>query len=140
MFYICPKKQIVSELKFTKEHEWIRIEKEEEEKELAIVGISDFAQEQLGDIVSIELPKAGGIFRQGQTIAIVDSVKASSDIYTPISGEIVAVNDELIEKPELINQSPYDSGWIARIKPSNTEEFENLMTKEKYDRYIGKIK
>ena len=140
MFYICPKKRIVSELKFTKEHEWIRIEKEEEEKELAIVGISDFAQEQLGDIVSIELPKAGGIFRQGQTIAIVDSVKASSDIYTPISGEIVAVNEELIEKPELINQSPYDSGWIARIKPSNTEEFENLMTKEKYDRYIGEIK
>src|SRR5918992_350462 len=140
MFYVCPKKRIVSELKFTKEHEWIRIEKEEEEKELAIVGISDFAQEQLGDIVSIELPKAGGIFRQGQTIAIVDSVKASSDIYTPISGEIVAVNEELIEKPELINQSPYDSGWIARIKPSNTEEFENLTTKEKYDRYIGEIK
>lgn len=135
----APKKRIVSELKFTKEHEWIRIE-EEAEKELAIIGISDFAQEQLGDIVSIELPKAGGIFRQGQTIAIVDSVKASSDIYTPISGEIVAVNEELIEKPELINQSPYDSGWIARIKPSNTEEFENLMTKEKYDRYIGEIK
>jgi glycine cleavage system H protein len=136
----APKKWIVSELKFTKEHEWIRIEKEEEERELAIIGISDFAQEQLGDIVSIELPKAGGVFRQGQTIAIVDSVKASSDIYTPISGEIVAVNEELIEKPELINQSPYDSGWIARIKPSNTEEFENLMTKEKYDRYIGEIK
>ena len=134
------KNWIVSELKFTKEHEWIRIEKEEEEKELAIIGISDFAQEQLGDIVSIELPKAGGIFRQGQTIAIVDSVKASSDIYTPISGEIVAVNEELIEKPELINQSPYDLGWIARIRPSNTEEFENLMTKEKYDRYTGEIK
>ncbi len=139
-FIFAPKKQIVSELKFTKEHEWIRIEKQEEEKELAIIGISDFAQEQLGDIVSIELPKAGGIFRQGQTIAIVDSVKASSDIYTPISGEIVAVNEELIEKPELINQSPYDSGWIARIKPSNSSEFENLMTKEKYDRYIGEIK
>ena len=138
-FMFAPKKRIVSELKFTKEHEWIRIEKEEE-KELAIIGISDFAQEQLGDIVSIELPKAGGVFRQGQTIAIVDSVKASSDIYTPISGEIVAVNEELIEKPELINQSPYDSGWIARIKPSNTEEIENLMTKEKYDRYIGEIK
>ncbi len=141
MFYVCPKKQIVSELKFTKEHEWIKIEKEEkEEKELAIIGISNFAQEQLGDIVSIELPKAGGIFRQGQTIAIVDSVKASSDIYTPISGQIVAVNEELIEKPEQMNQSPYDSGWIARVKPSNPEEFENLMTKEKYDRYIGEIK
>jgi glycine cleavage system H protein len=129
----------VSELKFTKEHEWIRIEKKEDE-ELAIIGISDFAQEQLGDIVSIELPKVGGIFRQGQTIAIVDSVKASSDIYTPISGKIIEVNEELIEKPERINLSPYDSGWITKIKPSNNEEFENLMTKEKYDRYIGEIK
>jgi glycine cleavage system H protein len=130
----------VSEIKFTKEHEWIRIEKKEEDEELAIIGISEFAQEQLGDIVSIELPKVGGIFRQGQTIAIVDSVKASSDIYTPISGKIIEVNEELIEKPERINQSPYDSGWITKIKPSNNEEFENLMTKEKYDRYIGELK
>jgi glycine cleavage system H protein len=125
----------VSELKFTKEHEWIKIE-----NKLAIIGISDFAQEQLGDIVSIELPKAGGVFRQGQTMAIIDSVKASSDIYAPISGEIAEVNEELIEKPEIINQSPYDLGWIAKIKPSSMEEFESLMTKEKYDRYIGEIK
>ena len=123
------------ELKFTKEHEWIKIN-----DGVAIIGISDFAQEQLGDIVSIELPKAGGSFRQGQTMAIVDSVKASSDIYTPISGEILEVNEGLIEKPEMINQSPYDLGWIAKIKPSNMEEFESLMTKEKYDRYIGEIK
>ena len=125
----------MSELKFTKEHEWIKIE-----NKLAIIGISDFAQEQLGDIVSIELPKAGGVFRQGQTMAIIDSVKASSDIYAPISGEIAEVNEELIEKPEIINQSPYDLGWIAKIKPSSMEEFESLMTKEKYDRYIGEIK
>jgi glycine cleavage system H protein len=125
----------VSELKFTKEHEWIKIK-----EGVAIIGISDFAQEQLGDIVSIELPKAGSVFRQGQTMAIVDSVKASSDIYAPISGEILEVNEGLIEKPEMINQSPYDSGWIAKIEPSNIEEFESLMTKEKYDRYIGEIK
>ena len=125
----------MSELKFTKEHEWIMIK-----DEVAIIGISDFAQEQLGDIVSIELPKAAGVFRQGQTMAIVDSVKASSDIYAPISGEIIEVNEGLVEKPELINQSPYESGWIAKIKPSNLVEFENLMTKEKYDRYIGEIK
>ena len=123
------------ELKFTKEHEWVRIM-----DELAIIGISDFAQEQLGDIVSIELPKTGGVFRQGQTIAIVDSVKASSDIYAPISGEIVEVNEGLIEKPEVINQSPYDLGWITKIKPSKMEEFESLMTREEYDRYIGQIK
>ena len=129
------KKRIVSELKFTKEHEWVKIM-----DEVAIIGISDFAQEQLGDIVSIELPKVGGSFRQGQTMAIVDSVKASSDIYTPISGEILEVNEGLIEKPEIINQSPYDLGWIAKIKPSRIEEFASLMTKEKYDRYIGEIK
>ena len=129
------KKRIVSELKFTKEHEWIKTE-----DVTAIIGISDFAQEQLGDIVSIELPKAGGFFKQGQTMAIVDSVKASSDIYAPISGEIIEVNEGLIEKPEMINQSPYDLGWIAKIKPSNMEEFEGLMAKEKYERYIGEIK
>jgi len=125
----------VLELKFTKEHEWVRIM-----DEMAIIGISDFAQEQLGDIVSIELPKTGGVFRQGQTMAIVDSVKASSDIYAPISGEIVEVNEGLIEKPEVINQSPYDLGWISKIKPSKMEEFESLMTREEYDRYIGQIK
>ncbi|MDQ3854207.1 MAG: glycine cleavage system protein GcvH [Thermoproteota archaeon] len=125
----------MSELKFTKEHEWIKIK-----DGVAIIGISDFAQEQLGDIVSIELPKAGGVFKQGQTMAIVDSVKASSDIYAPISGEIIEVNEGLIENPEMINQSPYDSGWIAKINPSNMEEFDGLMTKEKYDRYIGEIK
>jgi glycine cleavage system H protein len=130
------KKRIVSELKFTKEHEWIKTE----EDGTAISGISDFAQEQLGDIVSIELPKGGGFFRQGQTMAIVDSVKASSDIYAPISGEIIEINEGLIEKPEIINQSPYDLGWMVKIKPSKMEEFESLMTKEKYDRYIGEIK
>jgi glycine cleavage system H protein len=130
------KKRIVSELKFTKEHEWIKTE----EDGTAIIGISDFAQEQLGDIVSIELPKDGGFFRQGQTMAIVDSVKASSDIYAPISGEIIEVNEGLVEKPEIINQSPYDLGWIVKIKPSKMDEFESLMTKEKYDRYIGEIK
>ena len=135
---LAAKKRIVLELKFTKQHEWLRVN--EEVKGGAIIGISDFAQEQLGDIVSIELPKSGGIFRQGQTIAIIDSVKASSDIYAPVSGEIIEVNEDLIEKPELINQSPYDSGWIAKIKPSNLEEFENLLTKEEYDRYIGEIK
>jgi glycine cleavage system H protein len=130
------KKRIVSELKFTKEHEWVEIK----DDGLAIIGISHFAQEQLDDIVSIELPKAGSVFRRGQTIAIVDSVKASSDIYAPLSGEIIQVNEGLVEKPEMINQSPYDLGWIVKIKPSNMEEFESLMTKEQYDRYIGEIK
>ena len=125
----------MSELKFTKEHEWVEVR-----DELAIIGISDFAQEQLDDVVSIELPKVGTVFKQKQAMAIVDSVKASSDIYAPISGEIKEVNEGLIEKPEMINQSPYDLGWMVKMKPSNIEEFEGLMTKEQYDRYIGEIK
>ena len=103
-------------IRFTKEHEWIVIK-----EGIAIIGISDFAQSQLGDIVSIELPKVGSIFRRMQTMAIIDSVKAYSDIYCVMSGEIVEVNEELLEHPEWINQSPYELGWIVKLKPSNME-------------------
>jgi glycine cleavage system H protein len=119
-------------IRFTKEHEWIVIK-----EGIAVIGISDFAQSQLGDIVSIELPKVGSIFQRMQTMAIIDSVKASSDIYCVMSGEIVEVNEELLEHPEWINQSPYELGWIVKLKPSNMEEFDNLMTKEHYNKFIG---
>lgn len=119
-------------IRFTKEHEWIVIK-----EGIAIIGISDFAQSQLGDIVSIELPKVRSIFRRMQSIAIIDSVKASSDIYCVMSGEIVEVNEELLEHPEWINQSPYELGWIVKLKPSNMEEFHNLMTTEQYNKFIG---
>jgi glycine cleavage system H protein len=121
--------------KFTKEHEWITISSEG----LAMIGISDFAQEQLGDIVSVELPKVGSKFRQMQPLAIVDSVKASSDIYSPLSGEVVQVNDELSEHPEWINESPYELGWIVKIKPSNKEELDDLMTAGQYSQFIGEM-
>ena len=121
-------------IRFTKEHEWIVIK-----EGIAIIGISDFAQSQLGDIVSIELPKIGSIFRRMQPMAIIDSVKASSDIYCVMSGEIVEVNEELLEQPEWINQSPYELGWIVKLKPSNMEEFHNLMTNEQYNKFIGEI-
>lgn len=121
-------------IRFTKEHEWIVIK-----EGIAIIGISDFAQSQLGDIVSIELPKVGSIFRRMQSMAIIDSVKASSDIYCVMSGEIVEVNEELLEHPEWINQSPYELGWIVKLKPTNMEEFHNLMTNEQYNKFIGEI-
>jgi glycine cleavage system H protein len=126
---------VIEGIKFTKDHEWILISSEG----LATVGISDFAQEQLGDIVSIELPRVGSKFRQMQTIAIIDSVKASSDIYCPLSGEVVQVNHELSEHPEWINQSPYELGWIVKLKPSNIEEVndDDLMTAEKYNEFVG---
>jgi len=119
-------------IRFTKEHEWIVIK-----EVIAIIGISDFAQRQLGDIVSIELPKVGSIFKRMQSMAIIDSVKASSDIYCVMSGEIVEVNEELLEHPEWINQSPYELGWIVKLKPSNMEEFHDLMTNEQYYKLIG---
>ena len=122
-------------IRFTKQHEWIIIK----EGELAVMGISDFAQRQLGDIVSIELPKVGSRFRQMQAMAIIDSVKASSDIYCALSGEVIEVNEELLEHPEWINQSPYELGWIVKVKPSNIEEFNSLMTNEQYNEFIGEI-
>ena len=125
---------MIEDIKFTKEHEWI-VTKEG----LSVMGISDFAQRQLGDIVSIELPKVGSIFRRMQSMAIIDSVKASSDIYCAVSGEVVEVNEELIEHPEWINQSPYESGWIVKVKPSNMEEFNDLMTTEQYNKFIGEM-
>ena len=125
---------MIENIRFTKEHEWIIIK-----EGIAIMGISDFAQRQLGDIVSIELPKVGSIFRYMQSIAIIDSVKASSDVYCAMSGEVIEVNEELLEHPEWINQSPYELGWIVKLKPSNMEEFNNLMTNEQYNKFIGEI-
>ena len=122
-------------VKFTKEHEWIKMTNEGH----ATIGISDFAQQQLGDIVSVELPKAGSNFRRMQTMAIVDSVKASSDIYSPLSGEVIQVNVELTEHPEWINQSPYELGWMVKLKPSDIEEVEKLMTSDQYREFIGEI-
>ena len=119
-------------IRFTREHEWVMMR-----NGIATVGISDFAQNQLGDIVSIELPKVGSTFKVMQAMAIVDSVKASSDIFSPMSGEVSEINENLLEHPELINQSPYESGWMIKIKPSQQSEFDSLMTKEEYDRFVG---
>ena len=124
---------MIEGVKFTKEHEWVKMTNEGH----AAIGISDFAQQQLGDIVSVELPKVGSNFRRMQTMAIVDSVKASSDIYSPLSGEIMQVNVELSEHPEWINQSPYELGWMVKLKPSDIEELEKLMTPDQYREFIG---
>jgi len=124
---------LIEGVKFTKEHEWVKMTNEGQ----ATIGISDFAQQQLGDIVSVELPKVGSNFRLMQTMAIVDSVKASSDIYSPLSGEVIQVNVELSEHPEWINQSPYELGWMVKLKPSDIEELEKLMTPDQYREFIG---
>ena len=125
----------MAERKFTKEHEWI-----EESDQIIIVGITEFAQDQLGDIVSIELPQVSSSFKQNDVMVIIDSVKASSDIYCPIDGEIIEINEKLLEHPELINQSPYEEGWIVKIKPSNPEQIDSLLSKEQYDELVGQNK
>jgi glycine cleavage system H protein len=125
---------VIEGIRFTKEHEWITIK-----EGLAVMGISDFAQRQIGDIVSIELPRVGSRFRYMETMAIIDSVKASSDIYCPMSGEVVDTNEELLERPELVNESPYERGWIVRMKPSNMDDLDSLMTTEQYEKFIGEM-
>jgi glycine cleavage system H protein len=122
-----------SGLRFSREHEWIKLIQAANDATVAVVGISDFAQEQLNDIVSVELPRKGMKVKKMQAIAIVDSVKASSDIYSPLSGEILEANEELLEHPEWINQSPYDLGWIVKLKPNNlASEIEKLMSQQEY--------
>ncbi len=125
----------MAEKKFTKEHEWV-----EKSDQIIIVGITEFAQDQLGDIVSIELPKVSSSFKQNDVMIIIDSVKASSDIYCPVDGEIVEINEKLLEHPELINQSPYEEGWIVKIKPSNPEQIDSLLSKDQYDELVGQNK
>ena len=125
----------MAEKKFTKEHEWI-----EKSDQIIIVGITEFAQDQLGDIVSIELPQVSSSFKQNDVMVIIDSVKASSDIYCPMDGEIIEINEKLLEHPELINQSPYEEGWIVKIKPSNPEQIDSLLSKEQYDELVGQGK
>ncbi len=125
----------MAERKFTKEHEWIV-----KSDQNIIIGITEFAQDQLGDIVSIELPQVSNSFKQNDVMVIIDSVKASSDIYCPVDGEIIEINEKLLEHPELINQSPYEEGWIVKIKPSNPEQIDSLLSKEQYDELVGQSK
>lgn len=119
-------------MKFTKEHEWVEVK-----DGIAIIGISDYAQHALGDIVSLELPKIGAVFKQGQAIGVVDSMKASSEVYSPVSGEVLEANKELEANPQWLNESPQEKGWMAKLKASNLAELDSLMDEESYKKYIG---
>ena len=123
--------EVPSELKYTESHEWLRTE----DDGLVTVGISDHAQALLGDLVFVELPEAGTEFVTGDECCVVESVKAASDVYMPISGEIVEINEALADEPEIINTSPYDSGWLFKIKPS-TDEINDLMDADAYQEEI----
>jgi glycine cleavage system H protein len=116
-----------AELKYTETHEWVRLEADG----TATVGITDFAQEALGDIVFVEAPEVGRQLKAGEACAVVESVKAASDIYAPIAGEVVAANDELKDKPESVNADAF-SAWIYRIKPANAADLGNLLDAARY--------
>jgi len=116
--------------RYTKEHEWVR-----KEGELFVYGISDHAQDQLSDIVYLEPPEVGDSFAQGDSIGVVESVKAASDLYLPMNGEIVEVNDALVDAPEIMNSDSYGEAWIIKFKASDSAEFDQLMSPEDYEKF-----
>jgi len=119
---------IPSELKYTESHEWIR----DEGDGSVTIGITDHAQEALGDLVFVELPEVGSSFDQGEDAAVVESVKAASDVYSPLSGEVVEANEILADAPETINEHPYEDGWIYKLKLADVDELNGLMDADAY--------
>jgi len=118
------------ELKYTDEHEWVLAE-----DEVATIGITDFAQDALGDVVFVELPEVGTRVEAGKPFGVVESVKAVSDVYAPVSGEVVEVNEELPDAPEMVNTSPYEDAWMIKIKLSDLSELDNLMDAGEYQEF-----
>lgn len=121
-----------SNYRYTKEHEWIKIE-----NGIGIVGITDYAQHELGDVVFVELPKAGAKFIAGQSFGTVESVKAVSEIYSPVSGEVVETNTSLANEPEKINKDPHGAAWLIKVKIANAAELDDLMDAAAYQAYIS---
>ena len=124
-------KENPKELKYSKEHEWVKIE-----NGIATIGITDHAQELLTDIVFVELPEVGKEVEQEKQMGVVESVKSVSDIFSPVSGEVTEVNNEIEDNPELINGDPYKKGWVAKIKMKDAKELDKLMSAEEYEKFI----
>jgi glycine cleavage system H protein len=118
--------------RYTAEHEWVK-----PEGDYFVVGITAFAQDQLGDIVYVELPKVGDRLEAGKTFGVIESVKTASDLYAPVSGEVVEVNGELTDEPQSVNDDPYDRGWMIKVRASNASEVEQLLTSEQYAEHTG---
>ncbi len=118
--------------RYTKEHEWVRVE-----NNLSTIGITDYAQDQLGDLVYLDLPSPGTQVKQLDKLGEIESVKAVSDLYSPVSGEVAEVNQEVVDRPELVNQSPYEEGWLVRLRLADPAELDGLLTAEQYDELIA---
>jgi glycine cleavage system H protein len=118
------------DLLYTEEHEWVRVE-----DDICVVGITQFAQEELGEVVFVELPEVGQVFDAGDEIGTIESVKAVAEVYTPVAGEIVEVNDSVAEEPELINEDPHHEGWLVKVRFSSANDLDKLMKADKYVEY-----
>ena len=121
----------MTDLKYSKEHEWVRVE-----GDVAVVGISDYAQAQLGDVVFVELPEIGRQVAKDSEAAVVESVKAASEVYAPVSGEVVEVNNALSDEPEMVNGAPMDDGWFFKIRIGNPSEIDDLMDEAAYREFV----
>ena len=119
------------DLKYSKEHEWVRVS-----GNIATIGITDYAQDQLGEIVFVELPDEGEEFSKDDTFGVVESVKSVNDIYTPLSGRVLEINDPVVDSPEIVNEDSYGEGWLVKIEIGDQKELKELMTAKQYEAYI----
>jgi glycine cleavage system H protein len=120
-----------TEYLYSREHEWIRVD-----GDVAVVGITEFAQEELGEVVFVELPEVGQVFNTGDELGTIESVKAVAEVYTPVAGEVVEVNDAVVDDPELLNDDPHSEGWLIKIRFSSASDLKELMNAEKYEEYV----
>jgi glycine cleavage system H protein len=123
--------QVKADLRYAKTHEWVKVD-----GDTVTMGVSDFAQSELGDITYLELPEPGESVTQSEPLGVIESVKAASDIYSPVSGEIVEANDTVVEAPESVNASPYDDAWLVKIKLSDPSELDSLMDGAAYEKFV----
>ena len=121
-----------SELKYDREHEWVRVEGDE-----AVIGISHFAQDQLGEVVYVDLPSAGDSVNAGETFGEIESVKSVSELYSAVTGEVVAVNDALADTPETVNEDPYGEGWMIRVKMADPAQLDDMISAEEYEAFVN---
>ncbi|MFA6303085.1 MAG: glycine cleavage system protein GcvH [Legionella sp.] len=122
----------MSDLKFTATHEWLQVEQDD-----VVIGITDHAQQLLGDMVFVELPEVGDFVAAGDELGVVESVKAASDFYAPVSGTVIAVNEAVVDNPALVNTDPYSEGWLVKLKPSEPDEIQELLNADQYQTEIA---
>ena len=125
--------EVPENLKYSIDHDWVRLE----DDGLVVIGITDHAQEALGELVFVEVPEEGQSFQRGDPCAVVESVKAASDVNVPVTGEVASINSALEESPELVNQNPYDDGWLLRLRPSDPAELDELLEADAYNRLLA---